>query len=48
MKNYKDIVLLETRLNRLEGNGKKNENICRKLRREIERLKAEAQPQEEQ
>lgn len=43
MKKYQSIALLEARLNRLERNKQKNYNICRKIRREIERLKKEAE-----
>ena len=44
MQNHPYIDLLEMRLNRLERNNKTNHNICRKLRREIERLKKEMEP----
>lgn len=42
MRKDRNIVLLEARLNHLEGSKKDNRNICRKLRLEIARLKAEA------
>ncbi len=36
-KDYK-IALLKARLNRLERNGKGNQEICRKIRRKIRQL----------
>lgn len=43
MRNDQSIALLELRLNRMERNQKENYNICRKIRRKIECLKAEAE-----
>ncbi len=41
MKHLEQIQLLEDRLHRLERNGKENEGICQKIRRQIDNLKEE-------
>ena len=43
MEHLQKIKLLESRLNRLERNDKSNYGICRKIRREIECLRKNAE-----